>query len=207
MALTQDGLGLSHVDQARVLVASGIRWIQLRIKNAGRDTWLAIASDVVAVAHDVGAIVTINDSVEIALASGADGAHLGSLDGAWDAARESLGPERVLGGTVHNECDARLASASGVLDYVGVGPFRFTATKRDLAPLLGLEGIVALLPLLGALPAWAIGGIQPSDLPALRDAGLHGVAVSAALYSNNRVASNCKSFLAAWDAPNRVTHS
>jgi thiamine-phosphate pyrophosphorylase len=194
MALTMDGLPLSHADQARALVATGGRWIQLRMKNAAPDAWLSTAREVVTICHDAGVLCTINDSVDIAIASDADGIHLGSLDEAWIAARARLSPDKILGGTVNNAEDARRAAASHVLDYVGIGPFRFTATKQKLAPVLGLEGIAALLPLLNGLPAWAIGGIQPADLPALRHAHLAGVAVSSALYANNQVAANLSAY-------------
>ncbi|MFA6286810.1 MAG: thiamine phosphate synthase [Opitutaceae bacterium] len=200
MALTMDGLPLSHTDQARALVAAGGRWIQLRMKNASPDVWLSTAREVVAIGHEGGALVTINDSVDIALASDADGVHLGSLDEAWIAARARLSPDKILGGTINNADDARRATASHVLDYVGIGPFRFTATKQKLAPVLGLEGIAALLPLLNGLPAWAIGGIQPADLPALRRAHLAGIAVSSSLYTNNQVAANHAAFVTAWSA-------
>jgi thiamine-phosphate pyrophosphorylase len=199
MALTQDGLALSHIEQARALTAAGARWIQLRMKNAAPDAWLAIARDVVALCHEVGALCTINDSVDIALASHADGVHLGILDGDWIAARARLGPERLLGGTVNFPDDAARAAASRALDYVGIGPLRFTTTKQKLAPILGVAGISALLPFLEGLPAWAIGGVQPDDLPALRRAGLAGVAVSSSLYTNGRVAANHAGFLRAWE--------
>jgi len=200
MALTQDGLTLSHVDQARALVDAGAGWVQLRMKNATPETWLATAREVVAICHAGGALCTINDNVEIALASDADGVHLGKLDEDWIAARARLGPEKLLGGTVNNAEDARRAASAHVLDYVGIGPLRFTTTKQKLAPVLGLEGIAALLPLLDGLPAWAIGGVQPSDLPALRRARLAGVAVSSSLYINNQVSENHAAFTAAWSA-------
>ena len=200
MALTMDGLPLSHTDQARALVAAGSRWIQLRMKNAAPDVWLSTAREVVTICHDAGVLVSINDSVDIALASDADGVHLGSLDEAWIAARARLSPDKILGGTINNADDARRAAASHVLDYVGIGPFRFTATKQKLAPVLGLEGITALLPLLNGLPAWAIGGIQPADLPSLRRAHLAGIAVSSSLYTNNQVAANHAAFVTAWSS-------
>lgn len=200
MALTQDGLALSHPEQARVLTAAGARWIQLRVKNASPAAWLATAREVVALCHTTGALCTINDSVDIALASGADGVHLGRLDGDWIAARARLGPEKLLGGTVNFPDDARRAVASHVLDYVGLGPLRFTTTKQKLAPVLGVEGIAALLPLLAGLPAWAIGGVTPADLPALRRAGLAGVAVSSSLYTDNPIAANHAAFVSAWVA-------
>jgi len=200
MALTLDGLPLSHADQARALVAAGAGWIQLRVKNTPPDLWLSTAREVVAICHEGGALCTINDNVDIALAAEADGVHLGQLDEDWIAARARLGPAKLLGGTVNDAGAARRAAAAHVLDYVGIGPLRFTATKQKLAPVLGLHGIATLLPFLGGLPAWAIGGVQPADLPALRQAGLAGVAVSSSLYTNNQVAANHAAFLAAWSA-------
>jgi thiamine-phosphate pyrophosphorylase len=200
MALTQDGLPLSHAEQARALAAAGAGWVQLRIKNAAPEAWLATAREVVAACHAAGALCTINDSVDVALESGADGVHLGSLDEGWAEARARLGPDLILGGTVNHAADARRAAAAGVLDYVGVGPLRFTATKQRLAPVLGPDGIAALLPLLEGLPAWAIGGVLPADLPGLRRAGLAGVAVSSSLYDQQRVAANHAAFVAAWNA-------
>ena len=201
MALTMDGLPLSHADQARALVGAGASWIQLRMKNAVPDALFATACEVVGICHGAGVLCTINDSVDIAIASDADGVHLGSLDEAWVAARARLGADKILGSTVNNaEVARRAAASSHVLDYVGIGPFRFTATKQKLAPVLGLEGITALIPLLNGLPAWAIGGIQPADLPDLRCARLAGVAVSSSLYVNNQVAANHAAFTAAWNA-------
>ena len=199
MALTQDGLPLSHVEQARALTAAGAHWIQLRMKHAAPDAWLATAREVVAICHDAGALCTINDSVEIALAADADGVHLGKTDGDWIEARTRLGADKLLGGTVNYPDDATRAAAAHALDYVGVGPLRFTTTKQKLAPVLGVEGIAALLPLLGGLPAWAIGGVQPADLPALRRAGLAGVAVSSALYAGSQIAANHAALAQAWE--------
>jgi thiamine-phosphate pyrophosphorylase len=199
MCLTMDGLALSHAEQARALVSAGAGWIQLRMKNAAPDVWLATAREVVAICHDGGVLCTINDNVEIALKSDADGVHLGKLDEDWIDARSRLGPEKLLGGTVNNAADARRASFAHVLDYVGIGPLRFTTTKQNLAPVLGLEGIAALLPLLDGLPAWAIGGVQPADLPSLRQVHLAGVAVSSSLYLNNQVAANLAGFTTSWE--------
>ena len=200
MCLTQDGLALSHVTQTRALIAAGARWIQLRMKDADRSTWLATAREVVAACRPAGATCIVNDSVDIALAADAHGVHLGKLDGDWTAARARLGPDRILGGTVNDADAARRAAACGALDYVGIGPWRFTATKKNLAPVLGPEGIAPLLPLLGGLPAWVIGGIYPEDLPPIRALGASGVAVSSALFSSNNVPARHTAFLAAWSA-------
>jgi thiamine-phosphate pyrophosphorylase len=198
MCLTQDGTGLSHAEQAARLCAAGAKWVQLRMKDAPRERWLEEARAAAATCHRHGAVFIVNDSVEIALASGADGAHLGRLDGAWGEARRALGPDAILGGTVNDAADAARAVASGCLDYAGVGPLRFTPTKRRLAPVLGIDGVRRLVAELGVIPAWVIGGVVPGDLAALREAGAAGVAVSSALQRGGHLEANLLSFLAAW---------
>lgn len=201
MCITLDGLSLPHAEQARQLCAAGARWIQLRMKNTAPAAWLATAREVVAVCRAHRAVCIINDSVDIALASEADGAHLGSLDLGWREARARLGPNKILGGTVNNLADAARAREAGCLDYVGIGPLRFTTTKQKLAPVLGLAGVSELLAALGDLPAWVIGGVEPADLPSLKAAGASGVAVSSALFRDGRIAGNFRSFNDAWATP------
>ncbi len=200
MCLTLDGRGVTHAGQAAGLCAAGARWIQLRMKGAARGAWLAEARATVAVCRPFGAIVIVNDDAAIAAESGADGVHLGSRDGDWREARRLLGDHAIIGGTVNHAADAERAADAGCLDYVGIGPFRYTATKQNLAPVLGLDGIRALLPLLGGLPAWAIGGIQPADLPAIREAGLAGVAVSSGLGRAGGAAEHVGAYLARWES-------
>ncbi len=201
MCITQDGLSLTHAGQAARLCAAGARWIQLRVKNAAPDAWLAIAREVVAVCHTHGALCIVNDNVDVALAAGADGVHLGKLDLDWREARHRLGPLCLLGGTVNDLEDADRALAAGCLDYVGVGPLRFTPTKQKLAPVLGLDGLIACIVRLDSLPAWVIGGVEATDLPALRAVGVAGVAVSAALFRQDKFEENYRAFAAAWDLP------
>lgn len=198
MCLTMDGLPLSHEQQVLALCESGARWIQLRMKEASPEEWLATAMKAVEICRRHGARLIVNDSVEIAVAAGADGVHLGKLDVDWTRARRAVGPSLLVGGTVNNAEDAARAEACGCLDYVGLGPLRFTATKRKLAPVLGFEGVAALLPLLGALPVWVIGGVRPPDLPLLRRLGATGAAVSSALFTEGAVAANYRTFSQAW---------
>ena len=80
-----------------------------------------------------------------------------------------------------------------------MGPLRFTATKRNLSPVLGLEGVADLIARLPGLPAWVIGGVEPADLPALRAAGAAGAAVSSRLYLGDRIEENVRAYLKAWD--------
>lgn len=198
MCLTMDGLALGHSAQARELCAAGAGWIQLRMKGASRPAWLAEAKAAVDVCRRHGAVLIVNDDVDIALESGADGVHLGSLDADWHAARRVLGPTAMIGGTVNNAADARRAAESGCLDYVGVGPLRFTSTKASLSPVIGIEGVRALLAELPGLPAWVIGGVVPADLAEIRAAGAAGAAVSSFLYRGAGIAGNFQALANAW---------
>ena len=199
MCLTQEGAGMRHSEQAALLCAAGARWIQLRMKDASREAWLAEASATSAACRRHGALMVVNDSAAIALESGADGVHLGRHDGDWREARKKLGARRILGGTVNTPEEARQAVASGCLDYVGVGPLRFTGTKKNLSPVLGAGGVRQLIGELPGLPAWVIGGVVPGDVPDMRRAGAAGVAVSSFLYRDGGIGENLRALLEAWN--------
>ena len=198
MCITQDNLPVSHLEQVRQLCDAGAKWIQLRMKQADATTRLETAKAVVAVCHAHRAVCIINDSLDLALTVGADGVHLGRTDGSWQEARHQLGADRILGGTVNNKDDADLAAATGCLDYVGVGPWRFTTNKKNLAPLLGPDGVRSLVALLGSIPAWAIGGVEAPDLRAVRATGASGAAVSSCLFRTGTVRDNFHTLQAAW---------
>lgn len=198
MCITQDGGPMPHAEQAARLCAAGARFLQLRMKDRPHPEWLATAREVVAACHAHGAICIINDSVEIAIEAGADGVHLGQKDLDWIEARRRLGPDRILGGTVNRVPEAEKAGRAGCLDYVGVGPLRFTKTKKELAPLQGYSGIRHLISIVDPIPAWAIGGIELSDLPVLREMGAAGTAVCSALLRNDTINENVRGFLDAW---------
>ncbi len=199
MCLTQEGIALTPIEQVTRLCAVGAKWIQLRLKHADAATWLATARAVVAICRRHGAVCIINDNVEVAIASGADGVHLGKLDLDWRTARARLGPRMILGGTINFPEDVARAKASGGLDYVGVGPLRFTTTKQKLAPVLGIEGVRSLIAQLDPIPAWVIGGVVAADLPGVRGTGAAGVAVTAALFRDGRVEENFRVLQAAWE--------
>lgn len=205
MCLTQDGLPWSHAEQARRLCAGGARWVQLRMKDAEPTEWLETARAVVGICHRTSAICVINDSVEIALEAGADGVHLGKLDQAWRTARERLGPSKILGGTINNLEDVERAKSAGCLDYVGVGPWRFTSNKKNLAPLLGQDGVQGLIDALNGLPAWIIGGVERTDLAHVRSTGATGVAISSALYRGGAIEENVRAFIADWQEDSQAT--
>lgn len=205
LCLTQDGVGLSHPEQVRRLCQAGAKWIQVRVKGAAESDWETICRESAAICRDHGVLCTINDRPDLALKAGAPGVHLGQDDGLSAVAQRAREEDwrgaggLILGGTVNHLEGARAAVAAKGLDYVGVGPWRFTTTKRKLAPLLEAPGVERVIAELGALPAWVIGGVQAEDLPAIRALGAAGAAISSALYRNGGIAANYRLLAEAWE--------
>ena len=163
--------------------------VELRMKDVSWETFLATARDTLALCRGYGVPLLINDRVDIALITGADGVHLGQGDMSPVEARRLLGVHALIGLTCNTSAD--LASARTLpIDYVGIGPFRFTTTKQKLAPILGLEGYRALQLHTYPLPAYAIGSVRPDDIPDLYALGLYGVAMSSSLIHAARTAQD-----------------
>ena len=162
----------------------GVRWVQLRVKNQPYAIWKQLALETQAVARRYGATLLINDNPRLAQEIGADGVHLGQADMPPAEARAMLGATFIIGGTANTFADVQRHAAAGV-DYVGLGPFRFTSTKEKLSPILGLAGYADILRQCRAaglaVPIVGIGGVMLADVPALLETGLHGVAVSGAI--------------------------
>lgn len=171
-------------EAAELACQGGVRWVQLRVKNLPPAAWKQVALETQAVARRYGATLLINDNPRLAQEIGADGVHLGAADMPPDEAREMLGSRYIIGGTANTFADVQRLNAAGV-DYIGLGPFRFTTTKQNLSPILGLAGYRALLEQVRAaglaVPIVGIGGIGLADVPTLLATGLHGVAVSGAI--------------------------
>jgi len=170
-----------HIENIRSACEAGCRWIQLRIKDAPEGTILQEALAAKAICDTSGATLIINDHPHIAKAIGADGVHVGKKDMTVAAARQITGNNMIVGGTANTLADILQHVKDGA-SYVGVGPYRFTTTKQQLSPILGLAGINAIMQQLQArgidIPVIAIGGILAEDLPALVATGIHGIAVS-----------------------------
>lgn len=171
----------TYLDSARMALEGGCRWIQLRMKDRPLDEVEETGRQVQALckAHD--AIFVIDDHVELAQKLHADGVHLGLKDMPVHEARKVLGEEFLIGGTANTFEDILLHWRGGA-DYIGCGPFRFTETKKNLSPVLGLEGYARILRQMKeagvALPVVAIGGITKADIPGLMRTGVQGIALS-----------------------------
>jgi len=174
------------VDTVREAVAGGVRTVQIRAKTM---TAAALLEQIVAVADAVAgqATILVNDRVDAYLAARVQGAavqgvHIGQDDLPAAAVRAMIGPDAILGLTANTPAhlDAAHALASGTVDYFGVGAIRATATKPDHPDALGADGFAALARTT-ELPCVAIGGIQATDVAALRAGGASGVAVVSAI--------------------------
>lgn len=160
-------------------LAGGARCIQVRAKGVTDRDHLAFATEVVTRCREVGALCVVNDRVDLALASGADGVHLGATDVPVEVARELAGARLIIGGTAREPATAVALVAAGA-DYLGVGPLYATGTKDGLPDPIGtgtLSAIVAAAP----IPVLGISGITAARVPAVLAAGAHGVAVTAAV--------------------------
>jgi thiamine-phosphate pyrophosphorylase len=171
----------SHTDNILAACDAGCKWIQLRIKNESPATVLPVAEAVKKICDRYQASLIINDYPQIAVAVAAAGVHVGKLDMTVAAARAITGDKMIVGGTANTLADILQHVQDGA-SYVGVGPFRFTTTKQNLSPILGLSGYQSILQSLKEknirIPVIAIGGILPEDIPALMETGIHGIAVS-----------------------------
>jgi len=174
----------TNAQAAELACWGGVRWVQLRVKNLPAAEWRQRALDVQAVCQHHGATLLINDNPALALEIGADGVHLGKQDMPPAEARALLGPNFIIGGTANTFADIEGLVAAGV-EYIGLGPFRFTTTKEKLSPILGLSGYAEIMAQCRAAgfttPVIGIGGVGLVDVAELLAAGLHGVAVSGAI--------------------------
>jgi thiamine-phosphate pyrophosphorylase len=174
--------GLSHAEQVAALCAGGARLIQLRDKTLSPEEFYQQAKQALAVARDFDAKVLINDRVDIALALGADGIHLGQDDLPPEAARRLLGENSIIGFSTHNLRQAERALDLPV-DYLAIGPIFDTSTKENPEPTVGLEGLQEVRRAVGDLTLVAIGGITRENAPEVLAAGADSVAVVSWLVS------------------------
>lgn len=179
------------VEQVRDAIEGGCRWIQIRMKGKSMDEHARAVEAVKPLCVEKGCVLLIDDNISIAARYGI-GVHLGKNDMPTEQAKEILPADAILGRTANNEEDIMTLEDSPRVDYIGLGPFRFTRTKQKLAPVLGLEGYASLMRGVmhrgHRMPVVAIGGITPDDVAPLLHAGVDGIAVSGAIaHASDRV--------------------
>ncbi|MDD3040794.1 thiamine phosphate synthase [Bacteroides sp.] len=171
----------SYFESARMALKGGCRWIQLRMKDAPLEEVETVALQLKPLCKKHEAILLLDDHVELVKKLEVDGVHLGKKDMPIVKARQILGEAFIIGGTANTFEDVQQHYRAGA-DYLGIGPFRFTTTKQNLSPVLGLEGYVSILSQMKdakiELPVVAIGGITYEDIPDILRTGVNGIALS-----------------------------
>ena len=182
----------SYIDSAKIALEGGCRWIQLRMKDVPETTLEHHALIIQEMCRNYGATFIIDDNVFLAKKIKADGVHLGKNDMPITEARRILGDDFIIGGTVNTFEDILRQRTtdngqqiSGLPDYFGCGPFRFTQTKQKLSPILGIEGYKEIVKKKNEynidIPIVAIGGIANADIPHILETGIDGIALSSSV--------------------------
>jgi thiamine-phosphate pyrophosphorylase len=171
-------------------VRGGVTAVQLRLKEASDRELLRLARRLMAV---LAVPLFINDRLDVALAAGAAGVHLGPDDLAPALARRIVPAAFVIGASVGAAGEIERGAAA---DYWGIGPLRATRTKGDAGPPLGIEGAKRLLAAAAGRPAVLIGGVQPADLSVAIASGFAGVAVAGSILADGDVEQAARRFAA-----------
>lgn len=182
--ITNTSSPIPVVDQVAAVLEGGGRWIQVRMKEASDDEIADVIEKIKPLCLETEAFLILNDRVELAKTLDVGGVHLGKTDMLPSKARLILGPAAVIGVTA-NTIEDVIAVRSLDVDYIGIGPYRFTETKQNLAPVLEIEGIrdidLKMQEKEINIAHVAVGGIRPEDVAPLMQAGVNGIAVSGAI--------------------------
>lgn len=186
------------VEQVKEVLAGGCQWIQLRMKESSDEDIREVVNQIKPLCEQAGAFLIINDRVDLCKELGLGGVHLGKMDMLPSKARMELGAGPIIGVTA-NTIEDVIAVRSLDIDYIGIGPFRYTTTKKNLAPVLGVDGIKSIVDKMQEmeieLPTVAVGGIKADDVDALMETGVRGLAVSGAISNADNIVDETRKFI------------
>jgi thiamine-phosphate pyrophosphorylase len=187
--ISQQNETINHLQSICKALMCGCKWVQLRVKKEPENIIIDLAIEAKKLCDQFQAKLIINDYPLIAKEVSAHGVHLGSEDMSIAEARKITGKEFIIGGT-SNTYEKIVEHVNNGADYIGLGPLRFTKTKENLSPVLGTEGYRIIIERLANnninIPVIAIGGIIESDLDALIDTGVYGIAVSSLIINERK---------------------
>lgn len=159
-------------------LAGGVKLVQLREKSMPTRAFYELASRIRELTHAHDCLLIINDRLDVALAVGADGVHLGQDDLPIPQAR-ALAPDLIIGASTHTIAEARTAQQEGA-SYLNIGPLFATKTKQWSGAFLGLDGLRRIAEQV-SIPFTVMGGIKPAHIPGLLDAGARTIALVTAI--------------------------
>ncbi|WP_405605085.1 thiamine phosphate synthase [Polaribacter sp. Asnod1-A03] len=193
--ITQGKTPEEHLVNIQKSCAAGADWVQLRLKELDTKVILETAKKARKITSEFNAKLIINDHYKIAKAVNADGVHLGKNDECPLIVRQFLGTSFIIGGTANTVEDCEILLDKKV-DYIGLGPYQFTKTKKKLSPVLGVLGYQNILEKLQTkVPIIAIGGIELKDVSEIINTGIYGVAVSGTITNNVANVANFQEIL------------
>ncbi|MBQ4421251.1 MAG: thiamine phosphate synthase [Bacteroidales bacterium] len=176
----------------------GIKFIQLRMKEASNDEVIEVANYLRYLCDKHCALLTVDDRIDLLHTNLFDGVHLGKNDMPTKEAKKITSNKFLLGATC-NTIEDVLQAISNKADYLGIGPYRFTTTKKNLSPILGLEGYKNIIERLNKekinIPFYAIGGIDIEDLVPLKQSGVYGIAISGTITNANNKQKTIKTII------------
>ena len=185
----------NYLESAIMALESGVRFVQLRMKDASIDELLIMGKLIKKECDKYNALFIIDDYVELVNEIGANGVHLGKEDMPIREARKILGKDKIIGGTANTFEDIVKHYKDGA-DYIGLGPLRFTNTKQGLSPILGIEGYKDIINKCKAnnidIPIYAIGGIRLEDIEGLQSTGVYGLAISSLILESEDASKTIK---------------
>lgn len=186
--LTQDQEDRSHVTQAQIACEAGANWIQYRCFTKNDQDLVNELSTISTICDDWGATLIVTDHTHVLSMVDVQGVHIEDMNADFVAIRNMIGEDKTLGASANTIYDIRRIITSGAVDYVGCGPLRITHTKPNNYPLLGIPGYKNIIQYMKDegvdIPLLAVGGVTVEDIDELLDAGVYGVAVSAAVNLN-----------------------
>lgn len=193
--ITHPSENMTILEEIENVVAGGCKWVQLRMKDADKEEIKAVARKAKEICKKNDVILVIDDYADIAKELELDGVHLGKKDMPVDEARKLLGEEFIIGATANSFDDIEALRHTDI-DYIGLGPFRFTSTKKNLSPVIGIEGYAEIMRRKAEssinIPIVAIGGICYDDINDIMDTGINGIAVSGSLINAENMTEETK---------------
>lgn len=183
--ITHDLPNRSHTEQTIIACEAGANWIQYRCFSKAEEEMINEIHQVAAICDDWGATLILADHYHLLDKVDAQGVHIEDLNADLKSIRDHITDEKTLGTSATSFADIQRIAASGVVDYIGCGPFSITLTKPNDYPLLGIDGYKNIITKMKEndidIPVLAVGGIKIDDTAALMATGIYGIAVSGAI--------------------------
>ena len=183
--LTQDLPDRSHIEQTQIACKAGANWIQYRCFSKNDENLINELHQVASICDDWGATLILTDHYHLLDKVDAQGVHLENMKADFKEIREVITDEKTLGASANSIEDIQKIYDSGVVDYIGCGPFGHTNTKPNDYPVLGVQGYKNIAETMQQtdidIPVLAVGGVKISDVESLLSTGIYGIAVSAAV--------------------------